>query len=314
MKERLLSKIWHIQDPILSPYPARQLYVTVQSILSSDCKFQANDKKWDVGVSLPPVYTLPYLNPLTPENELGFDGYDNYNAPLKNGKEMFKRRMWVSGSFWFNPLNKITFGDGLQLKEWVERVRVGNNGVICDYIREFYHGNENIALDTSKIPRKDNDVLQFIKDANISVLEKRRFGYLSENYKTIPTEDHVKEQTDNIVSTWIKPSLLSSFRMSAILFNAHMIHYSSDYAKSEGYPKIVVEAPLQIATAFQFWMNNNAILVQDVEWIKYKVGKVLWVNEKARVCFNRNDNIHSIWIDNGPNTSRCFEGTIKTIS
>lgn len=35
------------------------------------------------------------------------------------------------------------------------------------------------------------------------------------------------------------------FRFSALTYNAHRIHYDSDYTRSEGYPDLVVHGPLQ---------------------------------------------------------------------
>jgi 3-methylfumaryl-CoA hydratase len=41
----------------------------------------------------------------------------------------------------------------------------------------------------------------------------------------------------------VDPVLL--FRFSALTYNAHRIHYDRDYARSEGYPGLVVHGPLQ---------------------------------------------------------------------
>jgi len=41
----------------------------------------------------------------------------------------------------------------------------------------------------------------------------------------------------------VSPVLL--FRFSALTYNAHRIHYDRDYARSEGYPGLVVHGPLQ---------------------------------------------------------------------
>ena len=35
------------------------------------------------------------------------------------------------------------------------------------------------------------------------------------------------------------------FRYSALTYNAHRIHYDRDYARSEGYPGLLVHGPLQ---------------------------------------------------------------------
>jgi len=41
----------------------------------------------------------------------------------------------------------------------------------------------------------------------------------------------------------VDPVLL--FRYSALTYNAHRIHYDRDYARSEGYPGLLVHGPLQ---------------------------------------------------------------------
>jgi 3-methylfumaryl-CoA hydratase len=41
----------------------------------------------------------------------------------------------------------------------------------------------------------------------------------------------------------VNPVLL--FRYSALTYNAHRIHYDRDYARSEGYPGLLVHGPLQ---------------------------------------------------------------------
>ncbi len=42
----------------------------------------------------------------------------------------------------------------------------------------------------------------------------------------------------------IDPDPVFLFRFSALIFNAHRIHYDRDSAKSEGYPGLVVHGPL----------------------------------------------------------------------
>jgi len=42
-----------------------------------------------------------------------------------------------------------------------------------------------------------------------------------------------------------QPDEVDLFRYSATLWLAHRIHYDGDYARSEGYPKPVVQGPLQ---------------------------------------------------------------------
>lgn len=58
------------------------------------------------------------------------------------------------------------------------------------------------------------------------------------------------------------------FRFSAVTWNAHRIHYDKDYAQSEGYPDILVQAHLHgsfMTQAVVDWLGGRGILT-EMEW------------------------------------------------
>lgn len=62
-------------------------------------------------------------------------------------------------------------------------------------------------------------------------------------------------------SVW--PSTIQLFRFSATTWNAHRIHYDQEYAKSEGYPGVLVQSHLHgcfLSNAVLEWAGEGATL------------------------------------------------------
>ncbi len=60
-----------------------------------------------------------------------------------------------------------------------------------------------------------------------------------------------------------RPTNIQLFRFSAVTWNAHRIHYDKDYAKSEGYPDVLVQSHLHgcfLAQAVMEWAGPRARL------------------------------------------------------
>lgn len=78
------------------------------------------------------------------------------------------------------------------------------------------------------------------------------------------------EVGDELPALTCKPSSEQLFRFSAVTWNAHRIHYDSDYAMSEGHPDILVQAHL-----------HGALLTRMVtDWAgpAGRIRKVSWQN------------------------------------
>lgn len=301
IKSRLLSSEWHLEDEFLSPSPARQMYVTLQSLLSNsqkpfmeqfNIKSSSNSENkvlseiFRKGSPLPPGYTLPYCNPLSYEYELGTDGYDNFHAPTLNNVEFFKRRMWVNGSFTFNNDNPLTFGSPVHFKETINTIRhlKRSKMIFADYHREFSNSS------------------------GLSVKESRGLCYIEDVYQPNSDEASICKDTPQ-ETTVVTPSILTNFRMSAVTFNSHQIHYNPDYAKSmESYNDTVIEAPLLLSLALQFWCNKNP--KKQMKRFKYKIIMPSYVNEPLSINYRQADNLVKLWISN-KNSATCFDSTIE---
>lgn len=60
-----------------------------------------------------------------------------------------------------------------------------------------------------------------------------------------------------------RPGNVQLFRFSAVTWNAHRIHYDAEYARSEGYPDILVQSHLHgcfLAQAALAWTGGSGVL------------------------------------------------------
>ena len=72
-----------------------------------------------------------------------------------------------------------------------------------------------------------------------------------------------------------RPTNIQLFRYSAVTWNAHLIHYDDAYAKSEGYPAILVQSHL-----------HGCFLIQTVlDWagVRARLRKFRWENRHLAV-------------------------------
>ncbi|NKQ55006.1 acyl dehydratase [Amycolatopsis sp. K13G38] len=66
----------------------------------------------------------------------------------------------------------------------------------------------------------------------------------------------------------VRPSTTQLFRFSAATWNAHRIHYDQEYARSEGYPNVLVQSHLHgcfLSNAVLEWAGDNATL-REFRW------------------------------------------------
>lgn len=289
----LFTKGWSFKD-VISPHMGKQVYVTVESLLDTSKRFMSGKTIWcgfNIGDPLHWGYSLALCNPISSIEELGNDGYDNYHAPILNENgEPFLRRMWISGQFKFSKENDLKYGEPVGFKEIVTSVKHLQklDTIVCEYKRSFSNSN------------------------GLAVVETRKFGYISGKYNNKPSANFNTGPIDKF--TMVKPTIISSFRASAICFNSHLIHYDSSYIKNEGYPKVVVEAPLLILLSLQhFGKFNQDIKVKNFD---YKITSPVFIDDEIRICYTeiineKRDKKWSIWIDHGNETPICLYGTLE---
>lgn len=195
--------------------------------------------------NLEPGSHLVYFNHVVPENELGKDGYDNIQAPtpqLKSGEVLVRR--WMGG--------KIIFGkDKLML----------NKPAVCT---EAMAEPTDLSTQSKKW---DVYIDRYMKnvdsDHEFSVYEQRQFFYFVASSRTLKliaqrTKPEKTPAPDPIFSHTLKVTPILLFRYSALTFNAHLVHYNSEYTENvEQLPDLLVQGPLLVTLVLR-WVNECA--------------------------------------------------------
>ena len=79
----------------------------------------------------------------------------------------------------------------------------------------------------------------------------------------------------------VMPDEAMLFRYSALIFNAHRIHYDLDYCrKEEGYPGLIVHGPLQTTLLLDLSRRNTG---KPVKKLDYRAVSPVFHNEKLTV-------------------------------
>ena len=206
------------------------------------------------GTPIPPAYHWIYFTPAQLPGILGLDGTDasfNPDAP-------FTRRMWAGGSVEWpgaDPANAqqhfLQVGDTVtettKLLSCVPKVMKDGNAMLVVGVEKEYHDSESNlclidrrnwvfreALDLSgkpaTPPKKPNELSQ-------AELDERDKGKLVREYNR---------------------DELQLFRMSALTFNGHRIHYDKPWATEvEGHRNIVVHGPLNLIAMLDLWRDES---------------------------------------------------------
>ncbi|MEQ9695033.1 MaoC family dehydratase N-terminal domain-containing protein [Shimia sp. SDUM112013] len=179
------------------------------------------------GEFLPPLWHWMAFPPVAPMEELGADGHPmlgDFLPPVN-----LKRRMWAGGSLRFRA--PIRVGDTLQktsiVREIVEKELASGPMVLVTIDHQIY------------------------SPAGLAIEERQDIAYLQ-----IPDSYQPPKKRPLPIAPvfWhamaMPPTLL--FRYSALTFNAHRIHYDTDYTReTEHYPGLVVHGPLQATLLMQ---------------------------------------------------------------
>lgn len=268
-----------------SIYHASHLLTSLSQYFPNTQKQFINDNP------IPQGFHFIYCNPNSLESNLGFDGYDNYQAPLlssssqSNNDKYYKRRMWVSGKLEF--YNNILFGKDIKCQESIIKKRI------------FNKESENSKCFTT-IERN----FKFQNNDDLLLKETRTLLYLNDEFQkqsqTSKLNNNIEENYDYEYS--LIPSEILLWRYSALTFNSHKIHYDLNYClKYENFNKILVQGPLAI-TLLLYWFNNiiltklktktNINIKENlkIKTISYKNQYPLFVNEKMILkCSINND-------------------------
>ncbi|CUS11952.1 unnamed protein product [Tuber aestivum] len=169
---------------------------------------------------LPPGHHLVYFPPPIPESQLLGDGSDAQHSPTP----LLPRRMWAGGSLIFNsPVETYTHA---LLREEITNVVDKNGKTFVSFDRHIYPASRS---DVAAIVEKRD--LVFLPPATSPPPPRRR--------NRPPGEPHFSREfatTEHLL-----------FRFSALMYNAHRIHFDPVFAASvESHAGPLVHGPLSV--------------------------------------------------------------------
>jgi len=187
-------------------------------------------KDYKDGDILPPSWHWMYFLEAAPMDQLGRDGHPkvgNFLPPVA-----LPGRMWAGGRLKFH--HPVIIGEKLVKTSTISSVirKSGRTGELC-----FVTVSHRYCAGT---------ILKLEEDHDIVYREKTT----TDAHSGSPSDSAPPAPVGDDISVTIEPTTTMLFRYSALTFNGHRIHYDLDYCKNiEGYPGLVVHAPLTVTLA-----------------------------------------------------------------
>jgi 3-methylfumaryl-CoA hydratase len=222
------------------------------------------------GDALPPLWHWLYFLPLHRQSELAEDGHANRGGFLP--PVPLPRRMWAGGRFEFH--RPLRIGARIERESRVSDVtfKEGSTGpLVFVVVRHEIRDSEGIAL------VEEQDIVYRGHSTSPGALRPAPTGQAWE--RAICAGD------------------VLLFRYSALIFNAHRIHYDRRYATEvEGYPGLVVHGPL-IATLLLDLLRRNAAAA-NISHFAFRAVSPLFDTGPFFVCGRPEGNLVHLWAKN----------------
>lgn len=203
-----------------------------------------------VGTPVPPCYHWAYFTPAQLPGILGLDGTDaSYNP-----SPPFTRRMWAGGSVSWPGAPKehyLRVGDTV-----TETTKVlscvpktikssGESMLVVGIVKEFHDSKGNLCVEDRR-----NWVFREALDPSQPATAPRKPPLLSRTeLDELGHGKHVREFCRDEVTL---------FRVSALTFNGHRIHYDKPWAVDvEGHRNVVVHGPLNLISMLDLWRDKT---------------------------------------------------------
>ena len=257
----------------LRPWIGRQ-----ESVADTLASFQANalaatldrDETYAAGDPLPPLWHWIYLHELARTSELADNGHGRLGGFMP--PVPLPRRMWAGGRF--------TFERPLRAGETARRVST----VVDITAKEGASGQLVFLALRHELSGPGGTAV--VEEQDIVYREAPRAGEAPPVPRRAPVDAVWRHETA------ASEALL--FRYSALIFNAHRIHYDEPYCRREGYPGLVVHGPL-LATLLADLVrrNRNAVLAA----FRFRAVHPLFVPSPCIACGVPEGNNVRLWAE-----------------
>lgn len=210
------------------------------------------------GEPIPPGWHWLYFLETTPASELAHDGHPKRGGFLP--PVPLPRRMWAGG--------RIEFPRPLRVGEKLRR----DSEIVAVEAKQGKSGS--LVFVTVRHTVYASGELAVIEDHDIVYREVAK-----------PDDPAPRPRPAPASAKW-RRSLVADevmlFRFSALIFNAHRIHYDLAYVKEEGYPALIVHGPLQTLLLLDLCRENDA----NVTKLDYRAQHPIFHTERMSVGAN----------------------------
>lgn len=187
------------------------------------------------GDAAPPMIHLCLAPSIAPTSDLGRDGHPHRGGFLP--PVQLPNRMWAGGAFDFRE--DIRVGELVTRRSTIRDVveKQGRTGTLC-----FVTVDHCVESGGRLAVEERQDIVYRSAHSSGSM----------QGQKLEPAAAHGQYRVS------VDPSATLLFRYSALTFNGHRIHYDDPYTRDiEGYPGLIVHAPLQATQLVQFAESIN---------------------------------------------------------
>jgi 3-methylfumaryl-CoA hydratase len=194
------------------------------------------------GDPVPPGWHWLYFLETKPGAELGPDGHPRRGGFLP--PVPLPRRMWAGG--------RIEFRRVLRVGESLKR----ESEIISIQPKRGKSGNLLFVTVRHSV----------FASSEIAVIEEHDIVYREAAGPNDPKPSPLAAPRQ---ATWrreMTPDAVLLFRFSALIFNAHRIHFDRDYCHEEGYPGLVVHGPLQTILLLDLCRRQDARTVSKLDY------------------------------------------------
>ena len=209
------------------------------------------------GDAIPEGWHWSYFLETSPASDLAHDGHTKRGGFLP--PVSLPRRMWAGGRLEFKRAIKI--GEQLSRESEILSVELksGNSGhLVFVTVRHTVSASNDIAV---------------VEEHDIVYRDAAKPGAATPPGKPVPANAVWRHQ--------VIPDEAMLFRYSALIFNAHRIHYDIDYCrKEEGYPGLIVHGPLQTTLLLDLSRRHAG---KPVRKFDYRAVSPVFHNEKLAV-------------------------------
>jgi len=230
---------------------------TAWPVAAMSATLDRRDPPLHEGDAIPEGWHWLYFLETSPASDLAHDGHTKRGGFLP--PVSLPRRMWAGGRLEFRRAIKI--GERLSRESEILSVepKSGKSG--------------NLVFVTVRHTVSASDDIAVVEEHDIVYRDAAKPGSPVPPGKPAPAN-----------AVWrhdVMPDEAMLFRYSALIFNAHRIHYDIDYCrKEEGYPGLIVHGPLQTTLLLDLSRRHAG---KPVRKLDYRAVSPLFHNEKLTV-------------------------------